>query len=97
MRAPRAGFRDGDRPGRTARTETRCRRSVRATPLPCPCPVPEYRMNAGDVVVGVVRVAEGMRRIQRLTNTLECGIGLTAPGVQYASKALEPWLVRLLF
>ena len=31
---------------------------------------PEYRINAGDVVVGVVRVAEGTRGIQRLTNTL---------------------------
>ena len=59
--------------------------------------VPEYRINAGDVVVGVVRVAEGTRGIQRLTNTLQCEVGLTAPGVQHALKGDEPGLVRQLF
>ena len=51
--------------------------------------VPEDRIDAGNVVVGVVRVAEGTRGIQRLTNTLECEVGSIATRVRYALKRVE--------
>jgi hypothetical protein len=44
-----------------------------------------------------VRVAEGTWGLQRLTHTLECEVGLTAPGVQYTAKRVEHGLVRQLF
>ena len=32
--------------------------------------VPQYGINAGDIIVGVMRMAEGTWRIQRLPDTL---------------------------
>ena len=57
----------------------------------------QYGINAGDLIVGVVRVAEGTRGIQRPTDTLECKVGLIAPGVQHALHADDQGLVRQLF
>jgi len=59
--------------------------------------IPDYCVNARDLIVAVVRVAEGTRAIQRVTNTLQCQVGLIAPGVQHALKADDKGLVRMLF
>lgn len=58
---------------------------------------PEYRMDAGDVVVSMVRVAEGTRGIERAMNTLQGQIGLTVPGVQHALLAEDQGLVGKVF
>src|SRR5258706_514628 len=52
-------------------------------------PVAKQRMNASDLVVGVMRMAEGARRIERPANTLERRAFLVSPGVQHALKADE--------
>ena len=57
---------------------------------------PKHRVDAGDIVVGVVGVAEGTRGIERATNTLQGEVRLTAPGVQHALKGDEPGLLWCL-
>src|SRR5579872_4550318 len=54
-------------------------------------------INAGDLIVGVVRVAEGTWEIECSANTLQRGAGLIAPGVQHALKTDNQWFVRPLF
>ena len=58
---------------------------------------PQYGINAGDLIVGVVRMAEGARGIQSPANTLERRAGLVAPGVQHALHADDQRLVAQLF
>ena len=47
----------------------------------------QYGINTGDLIVGVVGMAEGTRGIQCSANTLERRAGLVAASVQHALKA----------
>ena len=57
----------------------------------------QYGVNAGDMMVGMVRMAEGEWKIERLPNTFERGAGLVAAGVQHALQADEQGLVGVSF
>ena len=58
-----------------------------------PVGVTEYCIHAGDLVVGVMRVAERTRQVERSANTLERRVALIAPRVQHALKAGDQRLV----
>ena len=58
-----------------------------------PVAVTEYCIHAGDLVVGVMRVAERTRQVERSANTLERRVALIAPRVQHALKTGEQGLV----
>ena len=55
--------------------------------------VPEDGIHAGDLVVGVMRVAEGTRQVEGSAHTLERQASLAAPRVQNALKACDQRLV----
>lgn len=44
----------------------------------------QYGIDAGYLIVGVVRMPNGNREIECLPHTVERGRGFMAPGVQYA-------------
>src|SRR6266550_6987716 len=46
-------------------------------------------VNAGDLIIGVVRVADGNREIESLLHTLQRRVGFMAPGMQHALKTDE--------
>src|SRR5580692_6007561 len=52
---------------------------------------------AGDLIVGVVRMAEGTWEIECSANTLQGRAGLIAPGVQHSLKTDNQGFVRHLF
>ena len=58
---------------------------------------PQYGINAGDLIISVVRMAEGVRRIESPADTLDRRAGLVAPGVQHALQADDQGLVAQLF
>jgi len=47
----------------------------------------QYGINAGDLIISVVRVAEGARRIESSADTLDRTVALVAPGVQHTLHA----------
>jgi len=58
--------------------------------------VPEYGIDTGNLIVGVVIMTEGTRGIERSTHTLRREVGLVAPGVQQALQAHNQRLVGQL-
>jgi hypothetical protein len=58
---------------------------------------PQYGINAGDLIISVVSMPEGARRIESPADTLDRRVALDAPDVQHTLHAHDQGLVAQLF
>jgi hypothetical protein len=57
----------------------------------------KHGVNGGDLMMGVMCVAERNRELERLPHTIERGAGFMAPGVQYALSRRQEFVLDSSF